>query len=160
MPPKFHGKRPGVYAEMVQDHPGHYWLRLYEKAFDGAVLFIRSWEGDICDVEDVVARLLKNRTLRSSRDVVNVVGPLGLGGKTRVPTLKIEDTELDYWFERDRAYVGLTRKKDDKTLFELWDENVGAASSRTGFWRVTGERLTSWVGCIRLCGITPLTSVM
>lgn len=33
-----------------------------------------------------------------------------------------DNTEFDSWFERDRAYVGLTQ--GDKTIIELWDDEV------------------------------------
>lgn len=39
----------------------------------------------------------------------------------------IENTTLDYWFERDRAYVGLLDKETDEVIVEWWDEAVAEA---------------------------------
>lgn len=45
----------------------------------------------------------------------------------KAPKLEFEDTYLDTWFERDRAYVGLHNKKNDKVIIEWWDEDVAQA---------------------------------
>ena len=41
--------------------------------------------------------------------------------------LRIGDTELLTWFERDRAHVELRNKLDDSTLVEWWDEDLSEA---------------------------------
>jgi hypothetical protein len=41
--------------------------------------------------------------------------------------LRIDDTELLTWFERDRAHVELRNKLDDSTIVEWWDEDVSEA---------------------------------
>ena len=41
--------------------------------------------------------------------------------------LRIDETELLTWFERDRAHVELRNKLDDSTIVEWWDENVADA---------------------------------
>lgn len=39
----------------------------------------------------------------------------------------ITDTELNTWFERDRAHVELRNRNTDKTIVEWWDEAVSEA---------------------------------
>jgi hypothetical protein len=39
----------------------------------------------------------------------------------------IEDTDLETWFERDRAHVELKDKRTDETIIEFWDEAVNEA---------------------------------
>jgi hypothetical protein len=41
--------------------------------------------------------------------------------------LRIDDTELLTWFERDRAHVELRNTLDDSTIVEWWDEDVSEA---------------------------------
>lgn len=44
--------------------------------------------------------------------------------------ISLEDTVLDTWFERDRAYIGLYLKSDEArsdALLELWDDAVSQA---------------------------------
>jgi hypothetical protein len=41
--------------------------------------------------------------------------------------LRIDDTELLTWFERDRAHVELRNKLDDSTIVEWWDEDLSEA---------------------------------
>jgi hypothetical protein len=41
--------------------------------------------------------------------------------------LRIDDTELLTWFERDRAHVELRNKLDDSTIVEWWDGDVAEA---------------------------------
>jgi hypothetical protein len=41
--------------------------------------------------------------------------------------LRIDDTELHTWFERDRAHVELRNKLDDSTIVEWWDGDVAEA---------------------------------
>jgi len=41
--------------------------------------------------------------------------------------LRIDDTELLTWFERDRAHVELRSRLDDSTIVEWWDEEVSEA---------------------------------
>ena len=41
--------------------------------------------------------------------------------------LRIGDTELLTWFERDRAHVELRNKLDDSTIVEWWDEDLSEA---------------------------------
>lgn len=41
--------------------------------------------------------------------------------------LRIDDTELLTWFERDRAHVELRNKLNDSTIVEWWDEDVSEA---------------------------------
>jgi len=38
--------------------------------------------------------------------------------------IPIEQTELETWFERDRAYVELRNAQTDATILEFWDEDV------------------------------------
>jgi len=38
--------------------------------------------------------------------------------------LPIEQTELETWFERDRAHVELRNAQTDATILEFWDEDV------------------------------------
>lgn len=38
--------------------------------------------------------------------------------------IPIEQTELQTWFERDRAHVELRNTKTDATILEFWDEDV------------------------------------
>lgn len=41
--------------------------------------------------------------------------------------VKDSDIELETWFERDRAHVEIHNKKTDKTIYELWDDDVRQA---------------------------------
>jgi hypothetical protein len=41
--------------------------------------------------------------------------------------LRIDDTELLTWFERDRAHVELRNRLDDSTIVEWWDEDLSEA---------------------------------
>ena len=41
--------------------------------------------------------------------------------------LRMDDTELLTWFERDRAHVELRNKLDDSTIVEWWDEDLSEA---------------------------------
>ena len=41
--------------------------------------------------------------------------------------LRVDDTELLTWFERDRAHVELRNKRDDSTIVEWWDEDLAEA---------------------------------
>lgn len=41
--------------------------------------------------------------------------------------LKLSDTELDTWFERDRQHVNLKRADSGDTIIEWWDEAVTEA---------------------------------
>lgn len=45
-------------------------------------------------------------------------------GKFNTEPFSIENTKLEVWFERDRAYVGLENLANDKTILEFWDEAV------------------------------------
>lgn len=38
--------------------------------------------------------------------------------------IPIEQTELQTWFERDRAHVELRNAQTDATILEFWDEDV------------------------------------
>lgn len=38
--------------------------------------------------------------------------------------ISIEQTELQTWFERDRAHVELRNAQTDATILEFWDEDV------------------------------------
>ncbi|HVB56467.1 MAG TPA: hypothetical protein VNE63_08560 [Candidatus Acidoferrales bacterium] len=38
--------------------------------------------------------------------------------------IPIEQTELETWFERDRAHVELRNAQTDATILEFWDEDV------------------------------------
>ncbi|MFZ0461093.1 MAG: hypothetical protein WAL82_01655 [Candidatus Acidiferrales bacterium] len=38
--------------------------------------------------------------------------------------IPIEQTELETWFERDRAHVELRNAQTDTTILEFWDEDV------------------------------------
>jgi len=42
-------------------------------------------------------------------------------------SLKLRDTEIETWFERDRAWVALCDKKTGNYLIEWWDESVEEA---------------------------------
>jgi hypothetical protein len=44
--------------------------------------------------------------------------------RAKVPAVSIGDTEVDKWFERDRAHVALLNKKTGDTLIDFWDEDV------------------------------------
>src|SRR5262245_273194 len=45
--------------------------------------------------------------------------------KTKRKTYSIGDTDLQTWFERDRAHVELRDRETERTLLEFWDEDVG-----------------------------------
>ena len=45
----------------------------------------------------------------------------------RRDTLTITDTEIAVWAERDRLHICLSRKSDDKTLVEWWDDEAREA---------------------------------
>lgn len=38
--------------------------------------------------------------------------------------ISIEQTELEIWFERDRAHVELRNAQTDATILEFWDSEV------------------------------------
>ena len=38
--------------------------------------------------------------------------------------VSFEDTEIETWFERNRAYVGLSVIGQDDAILEWWDEDV------------------------------------
>jgi len=38
--------------------------------------------------------------------------------------LKIQQTQLNTWFERDRAHVALLDARNDTTIVEWWDDEV------------------------------------
>lgn len=39
--------------------------------------------------------------------------------------VRFSETEIETWFERDRAHVELRNKKTQKTIIEFWDDDVG-----------------------------------
>jgi hypothetical protein len=41
--------------------------------------------------------------------------------------LSIQQTQLNTWFERDRAHVALLDARNDNTIVEWWDEAVSEA---------------------------------
>ena len=45
----------------------------------------------------------------------------------RARALRFEDTELETWFERDRAHVELRDKHTGQTIVEWWDDDVQQA---------------------------------
>lgn len=46
--------------------------------------------------------------------------------RTAIPSsaISFEDTQLDTWFERDRAHVALLDSRNDATIVEWWDDEV------------------------------------
>ncbi len=45
----------------------------------------------------------------------------------KAPIVPFEDTEIDVWFERDRAHVVLVNIETEKPIIEWRDEEVGQA---------------------------------
>lgn len=47
--------------------------------------------------------------------------------KQKFKALTLSDTTIAVWQERDRLHICLSRKSNDKTLVEWWDEDATSA---------------------------------
>jgi hypothetical protein len=73
--------------------------------------------------------------------------------RRRIPRIPFERTEIETWFERDRAFVGLVDKKTDKYIMQWWDEDVydlvedGFLDPRD--WHRSAYEYANYLGVIR-----------
>ena len=74
--------------------------------------------------------------------------------KKKIPTVSIDDTEVEKWFERDRQHVALMNKKTGATLIEFWDDDVSELV-QDGFLNPRDWRGSLYTYAITLGAIRP-----
>lgn len=68
--------------------------------------------------------------------------------------MQFEDTEINLWFERDRAWVELREISTQKTLVEFWDGDVGEAVA-DGFLSPKDWHGSAWDYYVLMGGTQP-----